>query len=154
MASRLAIFDLKTGHTETVLVSSNIIEAPNWMPDNSALIINSKGAIYRVPLTKPKMQLVDTGFAKRCNNDHGVSCDGQFLAISDETEFASSCIYTLPITGGTPKRITAQNYKSQNIHKKPPPNCFRGGYPSLSPQGTNVRWCLDGVPDTGRGTGA
>ena len=48
-----------------------------------------------------------TGFAQRCNNDHGISPDGQWLAISDQSqEQRRSLIYILPIAGGTPRRIT------------------------------------------------
>jgi TolB protein len=50
---------------------------------------------------------IDTGFASRCNNDHGVSPDGTLLAISDQSQGKrQSLIYTLPINGGTPKLIT------------------------------------------------
>jgi len=50
--------------------------------------------------------LIDTGLHNKLNNDHGISPDGTTLAISDKVEDGESCIYTLPITGGTPKRIT------------------------------------------------
>jgi Tol biopolymer transport system component len=51
---------------------------------------------------------IDTGFANRCNNDHGLSPDGTLLAISDQSQGdGQSVIYTLPATGGTPRRITA-----------------------------------------------
>ena len=50
---------------------------------------------------------IDTGFATRCNNDHGISPDGTLLAISDQSQGRrQSLIYTLPIAGGTPKLIT------------------------------------------------
>jgi Tol biopolymer transport system component len=69
------------------------------------LIFNSGGRILRVPVAGGKPELVDTGFATRCNNDHGVSPDGTLLAISDQSH-GQSLIYTLPITGGTPKLVT------------------------------------------------
>src|SRR5688572_9842290 len=50
--------------------------------------------------------MIDTGLAVRCNNDHGISPDGTQLVISDQAEERHSLIYTLPITGGTPKRVT------------------------------------------------
>src|SRR5207249_1385861 len=54
-----------------------------------------------------KPEVIDTGFASRCNNDHGVSPDGTLLAISDQSQGQrKSLIYTLPITGGTPMLIT------------------------------------------------
>jgi Tol biopolymer transport system component len=82
------------------------MEAPNWTPDGKALIINGDGLIWRVALDDPKPVKIDTGFAVKCNNDHGLSPDGQTLIISDHSEFGESAIYTLPVTGGVPKRIT------------------------------------------------
>jgi TolB protein len=90
-----------------IYVTPARIEAPNWLRDNSALIFNSGGRIYRVPVTGGIPQSIDTGFATRCNNDHGISPDGTILAISDQSlEAHRSLIYTLPIAGGTPTRIT------------------------------------------------
>ncbi len=57
-------------------------------------------------------ETIDTGFANRINNDHGTSPDGTTLAISDQSQSDSSnaqrksIVYTVPIGGGTPKRIT------------------------------------------------
>jgi Tol biopolymer transport system component len=54
--------------------------------------------------------VIDTGFADRCNNDHGISPDGKMLAISDSSQDDHrSRVYILPITGGTPKRLTAKS---------------------------------------------
>ena len=90
-----------------VHVTPTRIEAPNWLRDGRALIYNSEGRILRVPVAGGKPELIDTGFAVRCNNDHGLSPDGGLLAISDQSQAGRrSLIYTLPVTGGTPKRIT------------------------------------------------
>ena len=106
MASRLAIYDLKTGETQTVLTDPDIIEAPNWLPDNSGLLVNKEGALFFVPFDEPKLRKIDTGFANRLNNDHGISPDGKTIVISDSTENGQSCIYTLSREGGSPKKIT------------------------------------------------
>jgi Tol biopolymer transport system component len=83
------------------------IEAPNWTPDGKWLIYNSKGRLFRISPEGGTPMPIDTGFAVRCNNDHGVSPDGKSIAISDQThEDGSSRIYTLPISGGKPKLIT------------------------------------------------
>src|SRR5439155_10437247 len=90
-----------------VYVTPTRIEAPNWLRDGGTLIFNSAGRIHRIPVAGGKPQAIDTGFATRCNNDHGVSPDGSLLAISDQSQGQRrSLIYTLPITGGTPKLIT------------------------------------------------
>jgi len=90
-----------------VYVSTTRFEAPNWLPDNKNLIFNSAGRIHKVPVTGGKPEVIDTGFATRCNNDHGISPDGTLLAISDQSQGNhQSLIYTLPIAGGTPKLVT------------------------------------------------
>ena len=106
MQSQLCLYDMATGTNSVLLQTERHIEAPNWHPDGY-LIVNADGLIYRVPLKNPHLIQIDTGFATGCNNDHGISPDGKVLAISDKVETGQSCIYTLPITGGTPQRVTA-----------------------------------------------
>ena len=81
-------------------------EAPNWTRDN-VLVFNGGGHLYRISADGGKPVAIDTGFADRVNNDHGISPDGTMLAISDGSQGDhGSRIYTLPIGGGTPRRIT------------------------------------------------
>jgi Tol biopolymer transport system component len=90
-----------------VHVTPTRIEAPNWSRDGKSLLFNSGGRILRLSADGGEPQVVDTGFATRCNNDHGVSPDGTMLAISDQSQGRrQSLIYTLPINGGTPTLIT------------------------------------------------
>jgi TolB protein len=88
--------------------TNDLIEAPNWTPDGSALIYNGGGRIHRLPLAgAAKPGLIDTGFAVKCNNDHGLTPDGKTLIISNSShKDGQSRIYTVPVTGGTPKEIT------------------------------------------------
>ncbi len=106
MFAALEIFDLETGESQTLLETDRHIEAPNWAGD--ALIVNAEGRLYRVPLDAPGLKLIDTGLHDGLNNDHGLSPDGKWLAISDSSEAGASCIYTLPADGGVPERITMQ----------------------------------------------
>jgi dipeptidyl aminopeptidase/acylaminoacyl peptidase len=93
-----------------VHVTPGRIEAPNWLKDGKTLIFNRDGRIFRIAAAGGEPQIVDTGFATRCNNDHGTSPDGSTLAISDQSqERGRSLIYTVPISGGTPRRITSQS---------------------------------------------
>jgi hypothetical protein len=90
-----------------VLVTPARIEAPNWLRDGKTLIYNGGGRLYRIPVAGGKPEVIDTGFATRCNNDHGVSPDGTQLVISDGSQGdRKSRIYVLPLAGGTPKLIT------------------------------------------------
>lgn len=107
MLSELCIYDLKSRHHTVLLRHKGHIEAPNWHPDGY-LIVNGNGRLHRVPLNAPELQQINTDFAIRCNNDHGISPDGQTLVISDSSQTEHSCIYTLPIDGGVPRRITKQ----------------------------------------------
>ncbi|MFZ2099442.1 MAG: hypothetical protein WAU86_02645 [Oricola sp.] len=108
MRSELCIFDLADESVQPVLTTDRLIEAPNWTPDGGALIVNGDGRLFRVALDgPPELAPIDTGFAVRLNNDHGISPDGKTLVISDSTEEGKSCIYTLPARGGAPSRITA-----------------------------------------------
>jgi Tol biopolymer transport system component len=82
-------------------------EAPNWSPDGKYFLFNQGGRIYKLPVTGGEPQVLDTGFATRCNNDHGISPDGTQLAISDQSQAPRrSLIYVLPIAGGTPRLVT------------------------------------------------
>ncbi len=90
-----------------VYVTPTRIEAPNWLSDGLSLIYNSGGRIYRIPAAGGEPKVIDTGFATRCNNDHGISPDGTLLAISDQSQGKrQSLIYTLPVAGGTPQLVT------------------------------------------------
>ncbi len=85
-------------------------EAPNWMRDGSAFLFNRDGHIERLLLSSGKPEVIDTGFANRCNNDHGISPDATQLAISDNSqEEHRSVVYIVPIGGGTPRRITQKS---------------------------------------------
>ncbi|HEY7617019.1 MAG TPA: hypothetical protein VH744_09470, partial [Terriglobales bacterium] len=90
-----------------VYVAPERFEAPNWTRDGKSLIFNRDGRLLRLAVTGGTPETIDTGFATRCNNDHGISPDGTQLVISDQSqEQDRSVIYTLPVSGGTPQRVT------------------------------------------------
>ncbi len=105
MRSVLQIWDVAAGRARTVLDIDSHIEAPNWDPAGRTLLVNGGGRLFRVPLDAPSLVPVDTGFADRCNNDHGISPDGQRIVISHHTGRGSE-IFTLPAGGGTPVAVT------------------------------------------------
>ncbi len=104
--SRLCLHDVGTGTTREVLGTDRVIEAPNWSPCGRYLLVNGGGALFRVPMDKPDLQKVDTGFATRLNNDHGISPDGRWIAMSNHTIPGQSCIYLMPSDGGDPRQVT------------------------------------------------
>lgn len=91
-----------------VYVAEGRFEAPNWTRDGKALLFNRAGRILRLAADgKSSPEVIDTGFAVRCNNDHGISPDSSLLAISDQSqEDQKSLVYVLPLGGGTPRRVT------------------------------------------------
>ena len=105
--------DIITGKIDTIVSLKAHFEAPNWHPDNY-LIMNSYGKLYTLQLASKKIQELPTGFATACNNDHGISPDKKWLVISHNDKkdpspkSYKSAIYVLPITGGTPRRITSE----------------------------------------------
>jgi Tol biopolymer transport system component len=107
MRSSVEIFNIRTRSMRVIWQTDLLVEAPNWAPDGGHLLFNRDGLIYRLPLSGAQEPVpVDTGFAQRCNNDHGISPDGAWIAISDKCEFGKSAIYILPSAGGTPKLVT------------------------------------------------
>lgn len=106
MKHRLATYDLASGETDTVLVTARHIEAPNWHPSGGFLVVNGDGALFRVDLDAPALVPIETGGLNRLNNDHGISPDGKIFVLSNHTREGKSCIYTVPVSGGTPKCVT------------------------------------------------
>lgn len=107
--SRLEILDIVTGNRKIVYETNAHIEAPNWSRNGKFLIYNSKGRLYKFDLKKTKVSEINTGSVTSNNNDHGISFDGRKMAISSSTDVSGkrrSIIYTVPLKGGTPKRIT------------------------------------------------
>jgi hypothetical protein len=110
IGSDLEILDLATGHRRILYRAPDSFQAPNWTRDGAALIYNSNGRLYRFDLKHNTPAVIDTGFAVNNNNDHVISFDGKMLAISNHSkdDRNASIVYTVPIQGGTPRRITAQ----------------------------------------------
>ncbi|TCR05008.1 WD40 repeat protein [Neorhizobium sp. JUb45] len=127
LRSSIEIFNIRTRESRVLWQTEQLFEAPNWSPDGRYLMLNCDGRMYRLALEDSSVpQPVDTGFAIRCNNDHGISPDGTLIAISDKCEFDKSAIYVLPAVGGEPKLVT------KNL-----PSYWHG----WSPDGTRFTYC-------------
>jgi TolB protein len=105
--STLEIVSIETGERTVVYRAREHFEAPNWSRDGQTLLFNSQGRLYTIPVAGGQPTLLDTGTAVRCNNDHGFSPDGRWLAISHSPEQAS-LIYVLPAAGGEPRLVTTK----------------------------------------------
>jgi TolB protein len=107
LLSTLETIAIDSTDRRIVYVAPGHFEAPNWTPDGKTLLFNRDGHIERLPVAGGKPEVIDTDFATRCNNDHGISPDGKWLAISDQSQGDQrSRVYILPIEGGTPRLIT------------------------------------------------
>lgn len=105
--STLETISIASKDRKVIYTKRTHFEAPNWSRDGKYFLFNQAGRIMKLPVTGGEPETLDTGFATRNNNDHGISFDGNWLAISDQSqEQRRSLIYVVPITGGTPRRIT------------------------------------------------
>jgi TolB protein len=108
--SSLETVPVGSGDRQVAYLAQGRFEAPNWTRDGKSFLFNREGHIERLPVEGGKPETIDTGIAVRCNNDHGISPDGTQLAISDSSqEDHHSLVYILPITGGTPRRLTQKS---------------------------------------------
>lgn len=111
----------RDGKSKRIVHSApRLLEAPNWSADGKYLVLNSEGKLWRVAVEGGEPELIPTGTVKGINNDHGISLDGRWLAIS------AGQIYVLPFEGGTPRQVTQQA-----------PSYFHG----WSPDGKTLVYC-------------
>jgi Tol biopolymer transport system component len=108
LGSNLEVLNVDSGHRRVVHRSDESLQAPNWTPDDEALIYNSNGLLYRFDRATQTADVIDTGFADANNNDHVLSFDGTQMGISHHAaeHDGASIIYTVPTEGGTPTQVT------------------------------------------------
>ncbi|WP_425049650.1 TolB family protein [Psychromarinibacter sp. S121] len=105
--STVVLHDVATGREDVAFQTDQLIEAPNWSPCGTFLIVNGDGQLFRLNLDGSReLQRIDTGDLRRLNNDHGISPDGTMLVVSESPGRGTSVIYRLPVEGGTPERVT------------------------------------------------
>lgn len=127
--STLEIINIESGLRTIVHKEKKHFEAPNWTPDDKTFIYNSGGKIFKIPASGGTPVMMNTGFADRCNNDHGISPDGKNFVISHHGgPDGKSMIYILPIDGGEPKLVTENG-----------PSYWHG----WSPDGKTLAYCAE-----------
>src|SRR5690349_17306035 len=106
-SSKISILSLGDKSIRVIYASDQVFEAPNWSPDGKYLLSNSRGNLYRIPLDgAPEPQKVDLGTLSRCNNDHGISTDGKWLALSATSGAPESQVFLASIEGADPRLMT------------------------------------------------
>jgi Tol biopolymer transport system component len=132
MESVLEVVDIYSKKIRVIHKTQQHIEAPNWSKGGTYFIVNNKGKLYKIAVGGSAMEVINTGFADACNNDHGISPDGKQLAISYNRNVGdgktSSAVYTLPINGGTPRLVTELS-----------PSYWHG----WSPDGKTLTYCAE-----------
>lgn len=129
LESSLETINIESKDRKVIYHTKNHIEAPNWSLDGKYFIFNSNGLLYKLSAIGGTPEKINTDFAIRCNNDHGLSPDNSQIVISDQSEQdGKSRIYTLPVIGGTPKLIT-----------KNAPSYWHG----WSPDGNTLVYCAE-----------
>jgi TolB protein len=130
--SYIQTVDIKTGKIDTILVVEGDFEAPNWHPDNY-LVVNFRGKIYKLDLAIKALTEINTGSIDQIMDDHGLSPDGKWIAITSfDTNNQSQKLYKfsisiVPASGGQPKKIIT----SQDLS-------FWHGW---SPDGKTIAYC-------------
>jgi len=113
--SSLETVTIATTIRHAIYVAPNRFEAPNWAHDGSYFIFNRNGHLEKLPAAGGEPEVINTALADKVNNDHGISPDSTHLAISDNSQETKSdggnsthdsLVYVMPISGGTPRRIT------------------------------------------------
>jgi len=127
MESTLETMEIASTDRQVIYHTTDHIEAPNWSRDGSYFLFNSQGRIWKLP-TNGTPAVLDTGSQTNCNNDHVLSPDGKWLAISDQTQDGKSRVYVLPSSGGQPRLLT-----------KLAPSYMHG----WSPNGKTLAYCAE-----------
>src|SRR5271165_7619178 len=84
--SALETVAIESADRRVVYTDASHFEAPNWTHAGASFLFNREGRIQRVPVAGGEPTTIDTGTAIHCNNDHGISPDSQWLAISDSSQ--------------------------------------------------------------------
>ena len=127
LESFLEIIQISTEERRVIFQAKGRFEAPNWSGNGKSLIYNSAGRIYTIPVGGGEPSLLETGAAINCNNDHGLSPDGRWLAVS-HTPDDKSLVYVLPAEGGAPRLVTEHG-----------PSYWHG----WSPDGKTLAYCAE-----------
>lgn len=134
--SYLEIYDLETETHQVIKEFPYLIEAPNWTPDGKWLVVNKEGHLYKIsPDGSGDLVEINTGTINHCNNDHVISADGKWIALSSNDPSVKdwkSYVFTVPFEGGEPKKITPVG-----------PSYLHG----ISPDGKMIAYCAFRGPE-------
>jgi TolB protein len=129
VVSILETVDIQSGERRVLAEFDYLIEAPNWTRDGKRLIFNSMGCLYDFDIATGESNVIESGYANQCNNDHVLSPENSHIAVSHHTsEDGQSRIYIFPLQGGNPVLITPMA-----------PSYLHG----WSPDGSTLAYCAE-----------
>ena len=102
----LETLNIETSERKLVYRDLSLFEAPNWSRNGKLFYFNCSGGIWTLPVNGGEPRQINTGVAIANNNDHGLSFDGKWLALSSGSGKDGSKIYVVPATGGEARQIT------------------------------------------------
>lgn len=105
IGSDIQILNLETSNSHIIYQSPSSLQAPNWTKDGKYLIYNSNDLLYKFDLKTHTPAVLNTGVAIHNNNDHVLSFDGKWLAVSNGEKYGSIG-YVVPANGGDARKIT------------------------------------------------
>jgi TolB protein len=88
-----------------------LLEAPNWTPDATALILNGDGFAWRLDLGSRRLTRIPLD-APPLNNDHVIHPNGRDLLVSA----MDGHIYRTTLEGGVAQRVTDDTATAQFLH--------------------------------------
>jgi TolB protein len=101
------------GPPELVYTSDALLlEAPNWAPDDQALLLNGDGRLWRLDLPSAALAPVVIDGLPPINNDHVVDAPRGVIYLSAN----DGHIWVAPIAGGTPTRVTHDESRFHFLH--------------------------------------
>jgi hypothetical protein len=106
VTSKLEIINLESMNRRTVYTKDGLFEAPNWSASKPELIFNGDGKLLKIPVIGGEPEVINTEGLDNLNNDHGISPDGKWIAVSNGDSDIGSRVYIIPYEGGKPKLVT------------------------------------------------
>jgi Tol biopolymer transport system component len=124
----LVVLDIATGIATVIYDTQELIEAPNWTLDGTALIYNADGRLFRIsPDGSDGPDRINTAPVENLNNDHVLAPDGITIFISAN----DGHLYKVPLTGGVPRKVS---------HDQEPARKYRHYLHGITPDGQTLTY--------------
>lgn len=142
--SQLRVISLANGDDRLLFETPDLIEAPNWMPDGKAILLNGRGGMFRLNVEHgAALEPIGLGRIEDANNDHVISPDGRTLYVS-----AGGAVYAVPVEGGEPRQLTPEGRTRFFLHGVSPDGLWLA-CTTVDMGSISERWGIQRIPATG-----